>query len=287
MSINNTLYSVDVLVNGNTCKQYTHEGKKFIEAKDNSEYEIKINNGSWTRILAVSSVDGLDVLTGETATEDSNGYVINGYDSLRIKGFRYSDEKVGAFKFAAKNKSYADGKGQGENVGVIGIRLFSEILPPIPITVYNYPSYTTINPNIDYFNTFTSNSGGTYNTGYNAAMHSVNSMGNNVVNASYHCSNNSGMGNSMDFSQCLRSSNLTVDVKSRGFDMGTEWGKAKESKVKEVEFKKGIPLFSHDIYYASRESLLEMGVPLGNESKVSFPSSFTKKYANPPRDWRG
>lgn len=277
------LYSVDVLVNGNNCKQYNHDGKIFIEAKNGSEYEIKISNHAWSRILAISAVDGLNVLTGETASEEDSGYVINGYDSMKIKGFRYSDDKVGAFKFTSKNKSYTESKGEGHNVGVIGVRLFGEKYTNYQnLNIwYNtnqsqpYTSPTVSPPWIitcDGSATITSNSGQTTNVNWdnNNIMRSMNcSAANNTVqDATYlsYCSNNS--------------------VTARGFDMGTDWGQVKESKVKEVEFKKGYLNYSVDIYYASRESLLEMGIPLTNEVKVSFPSSFPKKYATPPKNWK-
>jgi hypothetical protein len=274
------LYSVDVLVNGNNCKQYNHENKIFIEAKDGSEYEIKIGNHSSHRVLAVSAVDGLNILTGEIAREEDSGYVINGYDSMKIKGFRYSDDKVGAFKFTSKNKSYAASKGEAHNVGVIGIRIFDEQYSSYQNTNIWYHNTqiryntSTINPpwtiTCDGNGTLTSNSGQTTNVNWgNNVLRSTNfnSTLNETQNGAYlgYCSNN---------------------ITSKGFDMGTDWGQVKESKVKEVEFKKGFLNYSVDIYYASRESLLEMGIPLTNEAKVTFPSSFPKKYATPPKNWK-
>jgi hypothetical protein len=73
-----------------------------------------------------------------------------------------------------------------------------------------------------------------------------------------------------------------------GFDIGTNFGDAKESRVIEVEFEKGMLALTSNIFYASRKSLLEMGVPLGNEKQVSFPEPFNgTKYAKPPDDWQG
>ena len=262
MSIYNTsnLYSIEVLVNGNTCKQYNHGGKIFIEAKNGSEYEIKINNNSWARKLAVSAVDGLNVLTGETASTEDSGYLINAYDSLRIKGFRYNDDKVGAFKFSSKSKSYASSKGDATNAGVIGVKLFDEVIPSVSF--------------------YTSNTGGTTNVTW------LPSECNNPTYAGGSCGNGAV---SNFISNCDMSSvnikPMNISEQPRGFDMGTSWGKVKESKVHEVEFKRGSSVFSCDIYYASRESLIEMGVPLSTEVKIAFPESFPKKYATPPENW--
>ena len=90
-------------------------------------------------------------------------------------------------------------------------------------------------------------------------------------------------------SNVLRAMNCStkVDEKPRGFDMGTKWGEAKESRVVEVEFERGVVVLTTNIYYASRQSLLEMGVPLGNEKQVSFPEPFAdSKYAKPPKGWK-
>lgn len=117
---------VNILVNGNSVAKYYKDGKTYIEAKDGSEYEIQIKNNHCQRVLAVASVDGLNVITGEPASIEDSGYVINPYDSFRIKGFRYSDEKVGAFKFVSKDKSYASEKQVSENCGVIGVKIFND-----------------------------------------------------------------------------------------------------------------------------------------------------------------
>lgn len=289
MSISSTI-SVDILVNGNTCKQYNHNGRTFIEAKNGSEYEIKVGNNFWNRVLVVSAVDGLNVLTGEPASEQDSGYVISRCDSLKIKGFRYSDEKVGAFKFTSKNNGYSSEKGEGQNVGVIGLRIFSEKFKPATyynsINQYNQNPYwstpSTGTPYQPYYNTITATSG-------NGILRST------ALNAGNNCN---ATDNTMKVNYANLNSNLqnvsdnvmfnayTAQEKKRGFDMETAWGTAKDSKVVDVEFDKGDLISSFDIFYASRESLLEMGVPLLNETKVSFPTSFPKKYATPPKNWK-
>ena len=86
-------YDVNVLVNGSRCKQYTHGGRNYIEAKDGSEWYFQIQNNTPSRVLAICSVDGLNVLSGEIATENDTGYVIDAYHSQKIKGFRFSDDE--------------------------------------------------------------------------------------------------------------------------------------------------------------------------------------------------
>jgi hypothetical protein len=98
--------------------------------------------------------------------------------------------------------------------------------------------------------------------------------------------NASAQSNSPD--NVLRAMNCAQNAQPLGFDMGTKYGEAKDSRVIEVEFEKGILALTTNIYYASRQSLIEMGVPLGNEKQVSFPEPFNgSKYSTPPTGWQG
>lgn len=296
------MYDVNILVNGSRCKQYFHDGKTFIEAKDGSEYTIEIKNNSLTRILAVCSVDGLDILTGKKAEGNNPGYVIDGYSNGKFDGFRVSDEKVAKFVFNSKGESYAASKKDGseQNVGVIGVRLFREKAKPAPTQIHHYHN-TVIHrdiypyqPDIIWSSNNLTNAtvtfGSTTNTLKGSGELKARSANvNNDICDSYCCDMSDDIGN--DNVRKFMSS-TEPQLKSaeplRGFDMGTSWGEAKESKVIEVEFERGMLALSTEIFYASRESLLEMGVPLKSEKKVNYPSAFAdSKYATPPSGWRG
>ena len=58
-------------------------------------------------LLAVVSVDGVNVVTGETAAPAQGGYVIDSWRNLDITGWRKSDAEVAAFHFTASQASYA------------------------------------------------------------------------------------------------------------------------------------------------------------------------------------
>ena len=110
-----------------TLKSYFKNGKRFIEGKEGRTYSIVIKNVCHSRLEAVVSVDGLDVLNGRSASLSIKGYIINPGDSLTIKGFRTSREAVAAFKFSSVSESYSQEKyGTSRNVGVIGLALFTE-----------------------------------------------------------------------------------------------------------------------------------------------------------------
>jgi len=279
---------INILVNGNRCKFYYHEGKTYIEAKQGSEYEIEIKNNSWGRVEAVCSVDGLSVMTGKPADEKENGYVVDAYHPLKIKGFRYSDDAVGSFKFELKNNSYAASKGKKSkrNCGVIGIRLFEEL---VKVQFPHFDTWDYVKPSTPWPKTppwqepyitwcGTDSLGGNYTSANNSVFTS---------NLTTH----GLVGDKGEVKSCcnniLRSAEKTVEKPTKGFDMGTAWGSKKESKVVTVSFDRGSMGFSTDIYYASRESLIEMGVPIENHTKVVAPKSFPGGYAQPPKGWNG
>ena len=81
----NNSFDINVLVNGNRCKLYYHQGKTFIEAKHGTEYELEIKNNTYGRVLALTSVDGLNVLNGTPATDDDPGYVFRIIHHLELK----------------------------------------------------------------------------------------------------------------------------------------------------------------------------------------------------------
>jgi len=300
-------YDINILVNGSRCKQYHHNGRLFIEAKDGSEYSLEIKNNTWRRILAVFSVDGLNILDGNTATDDGPGYVINGYTSNRFDGFRVSNTQVAKFVFGKKGQSYAASKEDGSerNVGVIGVRVYEELIKPQPIIlhstttwtaepVYGNPRGLTSDPIPPQPTIWCSTADMGEPLGFMEPEYERSSEPpTKGSSAKYSCDN-------IKTRTCSTSQDNMMKGLTRGlcsmapepvqeaFDMGTKWGAAKESRIVEVEFDRGILALNMDVYYASRQSLIEMGVPIGNEKQVNFPSSFADtKYAKPPKNWQG
>jgi hypothetical protein len=90
-----------------------------------------VRNRGGGDLLAVVSVDGVNVVTGETAAASQSGYVIERGHALSIKGWRKSLEKVAAFYFTDLGDSYAARTGRPDNVGVIGVALFKRKPEPV------------------------------------------------------------------------------------------------------------------------------------------------------------
>ena len=122
---------------GNTLPVHFYNGEYWVAGVPGAKYAIDIWNRSGQRVLAVTSVDGLNVLTGKTASPAQTGYVINASDRYGITGWRKSDSSVAAFQFTASPNSYAERTGRPRDVGVIGVALFRERQEPI-VKKYDY-----------------------------------------------------------------------------------------------------------------------------------------------------
>jgi len=108
---------------------YYHRGEYWVAGKPGTRYAIEIRNTLRQRILAVTSVDGINVLTGDTARWDQTGYVLHGEEACEITGWRKSQTQVAVFEFAAAPNSYAARTGRSANIGVIGVAVFRERVP--------------------------------------------------------------------------------------------------------------------------------------------------------------
>jgi hypothetical protein len=116
---------------GSTLPVYFYNGEYWVAGVPGAKYSIDIWNRTGQRVLAVTSVDGLNVLTGKTANPNQTGYVINGSDRYGITGWRKNDSSVAAFQFTASPNSYAERTGRPLDVGVIGVALFRERQEPV------------------------------------------------------------------------------------------------------------------------------------------------------------
>ncbi len=125
---------------GQTLPVYYRDGQYFVAGEPDHEYQIQIRNHSGGDVLTVVSVDGVNVVSGETAHWRQSGYVLDNWDSLEIKGWRKSLERTAAFYFTRLPDSYAARTGRPDNVGVIGIAVFQRKPAPAPIP---YPAPMT------------------------------------------------------------------------------------------------------------------------------------------------
>lgn len=111
---------------GAVLQTYVHDGKFYVAGTPGHRYSVHLTNLSGARVLAVLSVDGVNAISGETASPDQSGYVLNGYESTDVAGWRKSMSEVAQFNFTNLGNSYAARTGRPNDVGVIGVAVFRE-----------------------------------------------------------------------------------------------------------------------------------------------------------------
>ena len=116
---------------GRVLPTYTHQGRRYVVGKPGNEYAIRVRNQSGGRVLAVMSVDGVNAISGDTASTSQTGYVLSPYESADIAGWRKSMSNTAAFYFTTLPDSYAARTGRPDNVGVIGVAVFRERERPV------------------------------------------------------------------------------------------------------------------------------------------------------------
>ena len=119
---------------GRTLPVYWHEGRAYVVGRPGNEYQVMVKNRLGEDLLAIVSVDGLNVMDGQPANPRHGGaYIVSRGARVDIKGWRKSMDEVAAFYFTSLTDSYAGRTGRPDNVGVIGVSLFErkrQYFPP-------------------------------------------------------------------------------------------------------------------------------------------------------------
>ena len=127
-TVNGGIATLEVIdrSNGSAFTVYNWHGERFIVGNPGSEYRLRLTNRTGARVLVVASVDGVNIISGETATPDQSGYVLGPWESVDIDGWRKSLAQTAAFFFTDLGNSYAARTGRPNDVGVIGLAVFQE-----------------------------------------------------------------------------------------------------------------------------------------------------------------
>jgi len=117
---------------GEALTVYSHDGQRWVAGTPGHRYAISVRSRWSGRVLGVVSVDGVNVVSGETAAWGQRGYVLSPLESFDILGWRKSQDRVADFVFASLEDSYAARTGRPDDVGVIGVAAFREAAPAPP-----------------------------------------------------------------------------------------------------------------------------------------------------------
>ena len=291
---------VEILVNGKPVKKFSHEGRTYIQANKGSAYSIKVKNNSFKRRMFTVSVDGINVVNGQPAGKSDIGYVLSGYSSYEIKGFRTSNDEVHPFKFNDKQKSYAaksdETQGDVSNCGVIGVKVFDEKEKPAPIIKHihhhhkekEYIPYPVYPPNRPWTSPDIIWGTPTYRDG--TPQYTLTANSSSYGGRGMSASNNVGgeLTRSCNFMSVVQdSAPVEEDYGTTVSDWaaGTEFSKESVTdKVSTTNFETGNMVTVVEIFYDYKDGLLKKGVPIFKEVKVAAPQAFPSAFCKPPRD---
>jgi hypothetical protein len=220
---------------GRVLTVYTHEGRRYVIGKPGNEYAIRVRNDGGARTLAVMSVDGVNVISGDTAAPAQTGYVLDPYSTSEIAGWRTSRSRTAAFFFTTLANSYATRTGRPDNVGVIGVAVFQEReRPRRPIMQQQF--------------------GGKLERRDQSERQESDSA--RASGAAAPSPSSSPLARDKD------SANAMADQKSQ---IGTGYGRSETSYAQYTNFERAsdTPVETISIYYDSYENLLAQGVPVG------------------------
>ena len=140
-------FSVEVLIDGQRTTEYAARGRRYIEALENAEYELRIHNPTASRVAVALSVDGMNTIDARhTSAWEARKWVIEPYGTIHIRGWQMSADNARRFYFTTERDSYGAKIGQTQNLGVISAVFFREqkpitIMPVTPGGREERPTY--------------------------------------------------------------------------------------------------------------------------------------------------
>lgn len=127
-------YSLEVISHHPTFKnkslrKYYVDGIDTVGAWGDEPFEIKFTNHTWQKVQIKISVDGTDVLTGDTASTDvtSKMWVVNGYGTISLKAWPENNNGGAQLVFTSANNSVAiHTHGDMSSRGIIAVAVYTE-----------------------------------------------------------------------------------------------------------------------------------------------------------------
>jgi hypothetical protein len=110
-------------------REYGWRGQRYIAGEAGEPYQIRLRNLSGERVLVVLAIDGVNAVSGETASRRQTGYVLAPRGETVVVGWRKTLSTAAQFYFTDRGDSYASRTGRPDDLGVIGAAVFTERRP--------------------------------------------------------------------------------------------------------------------------------------------------------------
>lgn len=105
--------------------------RAYLEARQGTEYGVRIRNRSNQRIGVVVAVDGRNIISGKHSKLRSNErmYILQPYQTAVYDGWRTGKNRINRFYFTDSQDSYSGRWGDYSAMGVIAVAAFAERRP--------------------------------------------------------------------------------------------------------------------------------------------------------------
>jgi hypothetical protein len=246
-----------------------HEGRAYVVGRPGNEYQVIVRNRRGEDLLAVLSVDGVNVVNGETASPKQSGYVLSPWERLDVRGWRKSLQETAAFYFTSLGDSYAGRTGRPANVGVIGVALFNRKAVHYQAPPARWPHRPRAEPLEDSVpEPLSKESSGPVNTPPPPAAPAE------AASAERRAGDAAGLG--IDAARSSRH----APMPQSSAPLGTGHGRRENSEARQVAFERASdhPVETIVIHYDSYRNLVAQGVlqaPIARRSPDPFPMRFT------------
>ena len=251
---------------GRLLPTYQYQGRTYVIGKPGNEYSISLRNRGGERMMAVTSVDGVNIVSGQTASATQSGYVLSPWQSADISGWRKSLENTAAFYFTDLGDSYAARTGRPNNVGVIGVAVFRErrvaaYAPPVvPTPQYrsNEQSYRSSPAEMPSSRAADAMNEGPGSPPPSAQAGSLSAEARSSANAQSSSRSSSQPSQSADVRESLRAEK----------SLGTGHGRIEDSRTRYTDFQRASssPDQVITIHYDTYNNLAAIGVPVWRDT---------------------
>jgi hypothetical protein len=249
--------SLDVVSRGDgrVLPIYPKDGRHWVVGTPGQEYSVRVCNSTGGRMLTVISVDGVNVITGDTAAPSQSGYVLSAYECADIAGWRKSMAHTAAFYFTELPDAYAARTGRPENVGVIGVAFFPE--KPKPVAWKDWPGKLS------------------------------GEMRGDAPAARQEADTGTNAQRQAKPADALTREEAVASAPAPMAKIGTGHGRAEDSPTQMVRFERASPAPAETLalHYDRRENLVAMGVlppPVAARTPNPFPAWPPRFVPNPP-----